>query len=156
MRIDPRTVLCGPRRAAVAQPAISRVHGAAEPGTGEHPYGNALRKAIGTAAAWVDGGWDQSCRDGGLRGEGEFVLDPGELAECALASAAVIGVLDPEHHRVVRHSATMAALIGGGSGQIRPGALCRAQRGVLCLDEATARDATPKSPYVLKGRPSCR
>ncbi|MDT0277202.1 YifB family Mg chelatase-like AAA ATPase [Blastococcus goldschmidtiae] len=34
------------------------------------------------------------------------------------------------------HSATMAALIGGGSGQIRPGALCRAHRGVLFMDEA--------------------
>ncbi|CCG04610.1 YifB family Mg chelatase-like AAA ATPase [Blastococcus saxobsidens] len=34
------------------------------------------------------------------------------------------------------HSATMAALIGGGSGQIRPGALCRAHRGVLFIDEA--------------------
>jgi magnesium chelatase family protein len=30
----------------------------------------------------------------------------------------------------------MAALIGGGSGQIRPGALCRAHHGVLFLDEA--------------------
>jgi magnesium chelatase family protein len=34
------------------------------------------------------------------------------------------------------HSATMAALVGGGSGAIRPGALCRAHRGVLFLDEA--------------------
>ncbi|TFV46542.1 YifB family Mg chelatase-like AAA ATPase [Blastococcus sp. TF02A-35] len=34
------------------------------------------------------------------------------------------------------HSASMASLIGGGSGQIRPGALCRAHRGVLFLDEA--------------------
>jgi magnesium chelatase family protein len=34
------------------------------------------------------------------------------------------------------HSATMASLIGGGSGAIRPGALCRAHRGVLFLDEA--------------------
>jgi magnesium chelatase family protein len=34
------------------------------------------------------------------------------------------------------HSATMASLIGGGSGQIRPGALCRAHLGVLFLDEA--------------------
>ena len=34
------------------------------------------------------------------------------------------------------HSATMASLVGGGSGQIRPGALCRAHRGVLLLDEA--------------------
>jgi magnesium chelatase family protein len=30
----------------------------------------------------------------------------------------------------------MAALVGGGSGQIRPGALCRAHRGVILLDEA--------------------
>ncbi|SDB98468.1 magnesium chelatase family protein [Geodermatophilus telluris] len=34
------------------------------------------------------------------------------------------------------HSATMAALVGGGSGVIRPGALCRAHHGVLFLDEA--------------------
>lgn len=34
------------------------------------------------------------------------------------------------------HSASLASLIGGGSGQIRPGALCRAHRGVLFLDEA--------------------
>jgi magnesium chelatase family protein len=34
------------------------------------------------------------------------------------------------------HSATMAALVGGGSGVIRPGALCRAHRGVLFLDES--------------------
>lgn len=34
------------------------------------------------------------------------------------------------------HSATMAALVGGGSGQIRPGAVCRAHRGVLFMDEA--------------------
>ncbi len=36
------------------------------------------------------------------------------------------------------HSATMAALIGGGSGSIRPGAVCRAHRGVLFLDEASS------------------
>ncbi len=41
------------------------------------------------------------------------------------------------------HSATMAALIGGGSGQIRPGAVCRAHRGVLFLDEA------PEFPRVV-------
>jgi magnesium chelatase family protein len=34
------------------------------------------------------------------------------------------------------HSATLPALVGGGSGQIRPGAICRAHRGVLFLDEA--------------------
>lgn len=34
------------------------------------------------------------------------------------------------------HSATMAALVGGGSGLIRPGAVARASHGVLFLDEA--------------------
>lgn len=35
------------------------------------------------------------------------------------------------------HSASAAALIGGGTGQLRPGAVSRATRGVLFLDEAT-------------------
>lgn len=34
------------------------------------------------------------------------------------------------------HSATMASLIGGGSGLVRPGAISRAAHGVLFLDEA--------------------
>jgi magnesium chelatase family protein len=37
----------------------------------------------------------------------------------------------------------LAALVGGGSGQIRPGALCRAHRGVLFLDE------TPEFPRAV-------
>jgi magnesium chelatase family protein len=56
---------------------------------------------------------------------------------------SVAGTLPPEAPLIRRpsfesphHSATMAALIGGGSGQIRPGALCRAHRGVLFLDES--------------------
>ena len=56
---------------------------------------------------------------------------------------SVAGTLPPGAPLVTRptfeaphHSATLAALIGGGSGQIRPGALCRAHRGVLFLDEA--------------------
>lgn len=56
---------------------------------------------------------------------------------------SVAGTLPPGAPLVTRptfeaphHSATMAALVGGGSGQIRPGAVCRAHRGVLFLDEA--------------------
>jgi magnesium chelatase family protein len=56
---------------------------------------------------------------------------------------SIAGTLPPDAPLVTRptfeaphHSATMAALIGGGSGQIRPGAVCRAHRGVLFLDEA--------------------
>jgi magnesium chelatase family protein len=59
------------------------------------------------------------------------------------AIASIAGMLPPGAPLVTRptfesphHSATMAALVGGGSGQIRPGALCRAHRGVLFLDEA--------------------
>jgi ABC-type polar amino acid transport system ATPase subunit len=36
------------------------------------------------------------------------------------------------------HTATAVAIVGGGSGIIRPGAVSRASRGVLFLDEATA------------------
>jgi magnesium chelatase family protein len=36
----------------------------------------------------------------------------------------------------VHHTATVAAMVGGGSGQVRPGAISRAHHGVLFLDEA--------------------
>ncbi|HEY3869364.1 MAG TPA: YifB family Mg chelatase-like AAA ATPase [Actinocrinis sp.] len=36
----------------------------------------------------------------------------------------------------VHHSATVASMVGGGSGVMRPGAVSRAHRGVLFLDEA--------------------
>ena len=66
-----------------------------------------------------------------------------QAALVVTAIHSVAGTLPPEAPLVRRptfeaphHSATMASLIGGGSGQIRPGALCRAHRGVLFLDEA--------------------
>lgn len=40
------------------------------------------------------------------------------------------------------HSATVAALVGGGSGNVRPGAVARAAHGVLFLDEAAEFPAT--------------
>ncbi|GAB4080077.1 YifB family Mg chelatase-like AAA ATPase [Modestobacter muralis] len=59
------------------------------------------------------------------------------------AIASIAGTLPPGAPLVTRppfeaphHSATMAALVGGGSGQIRPGALSRAHLGVLFMDEA--------------------
>jgi magnesium chelatase family protein len=59
------------------------------------------------------------------------------------AIASIAGTLPPGAPLVTRppfeaphHSATMAALVGGGSGQIRPGALSRAHQGVLFMDEA--------------------
>jgi magnesium chelatase family protein len=69
-----------------------------------------------------------------------------EAALEVTAIHSVAGTLPPGAPLVTRptfeaphHSATMAALIGGGSGQIRPGALCRAHRGVLFLDESSDR-----------------
>jgi magnesium chelatase family protein len=56
---------------------------------------------------------------------------------------SIAGTLPPGAPLVTRppleaphHSASLASLVGGGSGQIRPGAVCRAHRGVLFLDEA--------------------
>jgi magnesium chelatase family protein len=67
--------------------------------------------------------------------------DDAALEVTALQSIA--GVLPPDGRLIRRppfqaphHSASMAALVGGGSGLARPGALSLAHRGVLFLDEA--------------------
>jgi magnesium chelatase family protein len=54
---------------------------------------------------------------------------------CALPSASVQLVRRPPFENP-HHTATSAAIIGGGSGLPRPGAASRAHRGVLFLDEA--------------------
>lgn len=67
--------------------------------------------------------------------------DAAALEVTALQSIA--GVLPPDGRLIRRppfqaphHSASLAALVGGGSGLARPGALSLAHRGVLFLDEA--------------------
>lgn len=62
---------------------------------------------------------------------------------------SVAGALPAEHPLLTcppfvapHHTATVAALIGGGSGAIRPGAVSLAHRGVLFLDEAPEYPAT--------------
>lgn len=67
-------------------------------------------------------------------------------AEDALTVTAVHSVLGALPHGdelltrapfvAPHHSASMAAVIGGGSGSVRPGAVSRAHRGVLFMDEA--------------------
>lgn len=57
------------------------------------------------------------------------------LSLCSLPSASVQLVRRPPFENP-HHSATSAAIIGGGSGLPRPGAASRAHRGVLFLDEA--------------------
>ncbi|TFC28957.1 ATP-binding protein [Cryobacterium sp. TMT2-18-3] len=54
------------------------------------------------------------------------------LSGCAVGRALITRPpLEAPHH-----TATAAAMVGGGSGQIRPGAAARASHGVLFLDEA--------------------
>jgi magnesium chelatase family protein len=73
--------------------------------------------------------------------------DEAALEVTALQSIA--GVL-PADGRLVRrppfqaphHSSTLAALVGGGSGLVRPGALSLAHRGVLFLDEVPEMSRT--------------
>ena len=54
---------------------------------------------------------------------------------CALTSASVQLLRRPPYENP-HHTATSAAIIGGGTGLPRPGAASRAHRGVLFLDEA--------------------
>jgi magnesium chelatase family protein len=89
----------------------------------------------------------------GAPGAGKTMLAerlPGLLPELGRAAAlevteihSVAGVLPTGGGLVTRppyarphHTATTAALVGGGSGELRPGAVSLAHRGVLFLDEA--------------------
>ncbi|UIJ34465.1 YifB family Mg chelatase-like AAA ATPase [Allobranchiibius sp. GilTou73] len=72
------------------------------------------------------------------------ILPPLERAEALEVTAihSVLGALGAEvlieraPFVAPHHGASMAAVIGGGSGPIRPGAVSRAHRGVLFLDES--------------------
>jgi magnesium chelatase family protein len=68
-------------------------------------------------------------------------LSPEESLELT-AIHSLAGVLDPSSGMVTRppysaphHDATKASIVGGGSGQVRPGELSRTHGGVLLLDE---------------------
>lgn len=54
------------------------------------------------------------------------------------------------------HTASAAALVGGGSGVIRPGAAARASHGVLFLDEAPNGKCTSPSEEVTHGPENSR
>ncbi|MGY1915788.1 YifB family Mg chelatase-like AAA ATPase [Blastococcus sp. SYSU DS0973] len=115
--------------------------------------GDVVGQAAGRRAVEVAAAGGHHLFLGGPPGAGKTMLAerlPGLLPELdeqaaleVTATHSIAGTLPPDAPLVTRptfeaphHSATMAALIGGGSGQIRPGALCRAHRGVLFVDEA--------------------
>lgn len=57
---------------------------------------------------------------------------------------SIAGLISPESPLITRppyeaphHSISMAAMVGGGSGTLKPGAISRSHNGVLFLDEAT-------------------
>ena len=156
-----RTVLSPHRRGVLPEPP-------APPDLGDVLGQTSGRRAVEVAAA---GGHHLFLT--GPPGAGKTMLAerlPGLLPPLDEAGAlevtaihSIAGTLPPEAPLVVRppfeaphHSATMAALVGGGSGQIRPGALCRAHRGVLFLDESSERAAMPPcrivSPVFLSRR----
>ncbi|QDZ14084.1 YifB family Mg chelatase-like AAA ATPase [Humibacter ginsenosidimutans] len=54
----------------------------------------------------------------------------------SLTGEPVRGLVTRPPFEAPHHTATAAAIVGGGSGQIRPGAAVRASHGVLFLDEA--------------------
>ncbi|MBB5744318.1 magnesium chelatase family protein [Microbacterium ginsengiterrae] len=60
-----------------------------------------------------------------------------EVASVRSLSGAAVTVLDDlPPLEAPHHSASVAALVGGGSRTVRPGAIVRAHRGILFLDEA--------------------
>ncbi len=66
----------------------------------------------------------------------EEALESGAVRSLAGELDAVRGLDLSPPFVAPHHSATVAALIGGGSAQVLPGAVSRAHRGVLFLDEA--------------------
>ncbi len=63
-------------------------------------------------------------------------LESGAIRSLAGAMGEVAGLDRSPPFVAPHHSATVAALVGGGSAQVLPGAVSRAHRGVLFLDEA--------------------
>lgn len=66
--------------------------------------------------------------------DGQASLDATSVR--SLAGDAVSGLVTRPPFESPHHTSTAAAIVGGGSGRIRPGAAVRASHGVLFLDEA--------------------
>ena len=66
----------------------------------------------------------------------EQALEVSAIASISGRLAAVSGLCRRAPYVAPHHGASMAALIGGGSGAVMPGAITQAHNGVLFLDEA--------------------
>lgn len=125
----------------------------ADPGPGRYDLADVVGQAAGRRAVEIAAAGAHHLYLYGAPGAGKTMLAqrlPGILppldTEQALEVSAVhsvAGILQPESPLVTRppfqaphHTATTAALVGGGSGIPRPGAISCAHRGVLFLDEA--------------------
>lgn len=64
-------------------------------------------------------------------------LEVTEIHSVAGTLPVDVPLIDAPPFRAPHHSATQAAIVGGGSGEPRPGACSLAHRGILFLDEAT-------------------
>jgi magnesium chelatase family protein len=64
-------------------------------------------------------------------------LEVTEIHSVAGTLPADIPLITAPPFRAPHHSATQASIVGGGAGEVRPGACSLAHRGVLFLDEAT-------------------
>ncbi|WP_104524982.1 YifB family Mg chelatase-like AAA ATPase [Blastococcus atacamensis] len=130
-----------------------QVRGAVPPAPPSPDLGDVVGQAAGRRAVEVAAAGGHHLYLAGPPGAGKTMLAerlPGLLPALDEQSAlevtaihSIAGILPSDAPLITRptfeaphHSATMAALIGGGSGSIRPGALCRAHRGVLFMDEA--------------------
>ena len=65
-----------------------------------------------------------------------------------------VSLLDSPPFLAPHHTATKAAIVGGGSGVIRPGAASLAHRGVLFLDEAPELPGTCSTHCGSRWRPA--
>ncbi len=102
------------------------------------------------------------CRQDDARGAAALRPAPARSAGVAGGHRGPLGggpaapgkpLIDIAPYCAPHHSATMQALVGGGQGIARPGAVSLSHRGVLFLDETPNSAARPSTRYGSRWRP---